>query len=189
MAAKERALAALEEQLRALRLEHDAAATECAQLSAKLAEQSTAAEAEAASLRAQLTEVTTRRRHSSGGAPAATAMLEDVGDLEAQLAAAEQGLELAAAEKEQLLEAYEALEEEVGGRIDSALAAQAARSAEVLAQSEVRSRAAPSACRIYVRHAHRGIVRAHWSPKFRPPMSSLPAVPASRSCLTVATGP
>lgn len=161
VATRERTIDELEEQLRSLHREHEASAAERTELQAALVEQSATAHAEAATLRAQLADVTTHGRHSSGdAADTSAAVVGDVDDLEAQLAAAEQGLERAAAEKAQLLEAYEALEEDVGGRIDAALAGQAARTAEALAQSEVRSCLRLCASRApclqrYVRHGRR----------------------------------
>jgi hypothetical protein len=134
---KEQELAAAQKDVLAMRLELDDQGALLGEFEGKLARQAADAERTISDLHAQLAAAVAGPQppRTAGAAEAVDA----TADLEAQLLEAEAGIRALAAEKVQLLEAYELLEEDTGRLIDEAVAAQQARSAELSLQVEARA--------------------------------------------------
>jgi hypothetical protein len=112
------------------------------ELQKKLTEDAAAAKQEIQDLRAQMQQMAMRSRstHDTLGPKTDPNEPGEILDenLEEQLVRAERTINLLAAEKVQLVEAYELLEEDMGRTVDAAMAKQQARLVELTAQIEVR---------------------------------------------------
>lgn len=139
--AKDHALAGLQQESQRLRFSLEEQVALLGEFESKLARQTAEAEREIASLRSQLANAPAARgsvARGGAGVAAGSDEEEEYRALETQLIDAEGSVSALAAEKVQLLEAYELLEEDTGRQIDEAVAAQQARNAQIAAQLEVR---------------------------------------------------
>jgi DNA repair exonuclease SbcCD ATPase subunit len=135
---KERDAEQLQTELQGMRIELEAQVALHSEFEVKLAQHAQASQQEIQSLRKKLAGMTQTRATAHSMAEAHGESDEVMEELEVQLAEAERGIESLTAEKVQLLEAYELLEEDIGRLIDEAVAKQQSRTAELNLQVEVR---------------------------------------------------
>ena len=157
--AKEQDSQRVQQDLQATRLELEHQLTLLAELEGKFARQAEESAREVAALTQQLADAMQRRstiaRPPDAGATLTSheltththvALDNEVQELETQLVKAEASIRELAAEKLQLLEVQELTEEDVGRRVDEAVAQQQARTTELSLQVEVRTRCACACC-------------------------------------------
>jgi chromosome segregation ATPase len=133
---KDRALQQLQDDLNAVSLELKAQTALHAEFEQKVAGEATAAEQEIKSLRDQVEQLAMSKR-STRDQCTINRTLTAPEELEEELDAAERTINLLTAEKNQLLKAYERLEEDTGRMIDEAVAKQQSRVAELVTQIQV----------------------------------------------------
>lgn len=137
VARREREAEQLQGVTQALRLELEAQVVLHSELDSRLTQQAEALRRELAAVQEQLA-AATRKRGASGGRAGQSEDAEVIAELEGQLTETERSSKVLAAEKVQLLEAYELLEEDTGRLIDKNVAQQQARITELSLQLEVR---------------------------------------------------